>query len=112
VAAETKFLRQEYAHICLLLCTADATPPRALQLIMGVRVYVFSVCLAVCVSVCLCIAVTMLRTEKIRRPDLVIKCGPNLLERHRGKVSISVFCARQGLEITLQHAQARSIKAL
>ena len=32
------------------------------------------------------VAVTMLRTEKIRRPDLLIKCGPNLIEKHRGKV--------------------------
>ena len=28
----------------------------------------------------------MLRTEKIRRPDLLLKCGPSLLEKHRGKV--------------------------
>jgi hypothetical protein len=29
----------------------------------------------------------MVRTEKIRRPDLLIKCGPTLLEKHRGKVN-------------------------
>jgi len=28
----------------------------------------------------------MLRTEKIRRPDLIVQCGPNLIEKHRSKV--------------------------
>ena len=29
----------------------------------------------------------MLRTEKIRRPDLLVKCGPNLVANYRSKVS-------------------------
>jgi hypothetical protein len=38
-------------------------------------------------------AVTMLRTDKIRRSDLMMKCGPSLLDKHRGKVYLPAVCS-------------------
>lgn len=39
--------------------------------------------------------VTMLRTEKIRRPDLLIQCGPNLVTKYRGKLGNNVWDVRE-----------------
>ena len=40
-------------------------------------------------------AVAMLRADKIRRPDLLIRCGTDLLGKHRSKLGSGVWDVRE-----------------